>query len=198
MKNIEFRFYNPAVAGTKVTYSLQAKASESLKIFGINLRFFLDGRVFKTAAVDTAILLPAGYKKYNVAHNVMPNLGGLFGIYGPGAYVNGAVECTDGSKAIEVSTSLWTDVLSVSFTLVPGVIGTIFPSLILDKEAISANGGFPPGSNGLTVTELKSYGSGGFITGPTIVSVSHTNWIQHPGTTGPVWGAPTQDEGITL
>lgn len=178
--------------------TLQGKAPVPLKLFGMNLRFFYDSRIFKGYAAGGFLPIPEdGYRVYNF-HNTKDTPAGwaAFGSTGALTYVNGALELLDMGDAINIGED-WTDIMKLRFIPKSPLEGEQCPSFILDKEMIPANGGFLTGSDGITITELTGFDNT-FRTAPTTEYVEHYNWIQNPGTTKAPWGKIIQQECFTV
>lgn len=201
MKNIYFEFQNPVITGTKMLIDIVANSDDPLKLAGINLRFFYDTRLFKpalTTNTDFKLLLLPGYKKYNEFNGNSSTGWAMFGSTGPITYVNTAVELSDPSKAISMHHG-WVKVLQVQLTLKNPLVGDEFcPSFFFDKKfdrnTMTFNGGFFPGSDGLTCSEYLDTHAGEMITAPLIENANTPfNWRQSLVTKAP-WGVQTQTE----
>lgn len=207
MKTLSFQFGNPTISGGALLLDLQASSSESLKIFGINLRFFYDTRIFKPALTTNSnfkIILPSGYRQYNPFNANSPTGWGLFGSTGAITYINTAVELTAPSMAVEVNNNGWTKVLQLKFTPKVPLTGEQCPSFILDKNTYQKpeDEGKEPGgfmnSSGLVCTEYIGSKGGEMLTGPTSIAWLHMNWSQNPAATRYPWGMQTKNDCFTI
>lgn len=210
LKNIIFRFANPVVVNGKILLDIQARANETLTIFGINLRFFYDTRLFKpalTTNTDFKLILEPGYKQYNPFNANSPTGWAMFGSIGPITYINTAVELTTPTKGIIVSGG-WVKVLQ--FQVTPRVplssAGFEWPAFIFDKSTyVKPNPLYPnlqPGgflnSDGITCTEYIKTEGGEMYTAPLTETCVHMNWMQDPVAVKLPWGYAAKTDLFTV
>lgn len=198
MKDIFFRFARPTIVNGKLLLDIEARASSPLKIFGLNLRFFYDTRIFKpalTTNTDFKLILPSGYKQYNPFNANSPTGWAMFGSTGPITYINTAVELTTPAKAVEVGTE-FVNVLQFHVTPKVPLVGEQCPAFIIDKSTyVKPNPMYPdlgPGgflnSEGITCTEYMKTEAGEMYTAATTEYGIHMNWSQDPLATKLPWG----------
>lgn len=193
MKEITFRFSNPVLVAGKLLLDVETKSNEPLKIFGINLRFLYDTRIFKPALTTNTnfkIILPSGYKLGASWNANSPTGWGLFGSTGAITYINTAVELTNPSKAISISD--WTKVLQLQFTPKLPLIGEQCPSFIWDKKPDPRMGGYMTGSDGVTCAEYLGTKNLEMLSGPTLEYPVHMNWTPNWSIKYP-FGSPSRD-----
>ena len=159
------------------------------EIFGILARFFY----------DDADLEFIDFRDFQGGYNVSaPNppiistsaSGGpaLFNFDGPFEYIQAGISKTNpNAPPIYISTSGWTKLFQVCYSIDDPNAGSVnYWSVVWDLEANPANGGFPPGSDGVNMTVVNGSGSA-----PVTEHVSQFNW-EYSGNGTPPYGAPAQ------
>lgn len=191
MKTIHYSFgINSYDSDTrKLVIGLYLSATDALKVFGINFRFFFDSRILQ----NMQILIP-GYREYNRTANQSTNGWKNLGSTGSITYVNTAIEALS-TDVVEISGDK-KQIAELTFDLKQEVSGEVFPALIFDKQMEVLKGGFAfPTQARLLATEIKGTAQDGTIlTGPTYAVCDHLNWAQM-NIKAP-WGVQINEESI--
>lgn len=194
---VTVRFANPSYdCGTQL-YTVDVEMKSSLantEVFGMNIRFFFDDAVLQFHSYS-------GWQGgYGAASPNPPGIstsgpfGANLGFVGGASYFNGGMEkVNSGAPPIYLSTSGWTKLYSVRFTVDAG-----FPSnanfcapLVWDLEQNPANGGYF--NDGVVITVYTSGGN----TGPSTENCNQFNWA-YTGNGTPPYGAPVQQHCIDI
>ncbi len=199
---ITTRFSNPVfdTNTNKLKLSVEFHSdTPNQRLFGMNVRFFYDASVFESGNASTVKFVdfepgygiftgtPASYGTgtMGIAYFHLPTTACT--------YVNGAIQLNSpSSDPIFIQTDEsqpWTRLFSIELTVRSAVSGTIYPSVIWDKETIPNNGGFLPGSDGVTITTVVNP-SGIVTTQSTDEYAQNFNWFATPGALKAPWGNP--------
>jgi len=174
---VQVRFADPVLINGKYILKAQFKGGDSLRLFGINVRFFQDAGIYTNAT--RFINLQPGYTAITpnppiiVTGNAASKI--ICGFTGASTYVNGAIQLTD-PNAPPIYLNDWTTLFQVELT--PKNINTSCPFPVWEKMLDPNLGGFLGGSDGVVITVLQK---GSAISSPVIEKAEQLNWIYGSG-----------------
>lgn len=202
MKQIALRFANPRMVQGFFHIDVEGVASEPMELFGINLRFLYDTRLFKPYSplnTDFKIILEEGYSLSNPFNGNSPTGWAMFGSSGPITYINTAVQLSDTNFALGIGDDpfIWTKILTLQLIPKAPLPLHCCPSFIWDKKTIfdqNNAGGYMGQGDGLTVTESLGVDARGVLrSAPTVEIPNHFNWTPNILATRYPWGAPNSN-----
>ena len=169
---VQVRFADPVLVDGKLILKAQFKGGDSLRLFGINVRFFQDAAIFTNATriltVKPGYALmspnPAIVKTGNAASKV------ICGFIGASTYFNGAIQLTDQTQPA-IFLNDWETLFEVELT--PKNISTSCPYPVWEKMLDPNLGGFLGGSDGVVITVLEPNAT---ISSPCIEKAEQLNW----------------------
>lgn len=206
---ITTRFSNPQYEAStkKLTLNVDFLSdTPDQRIYGMNVRFFYDGAIFEKGNTATV-----RFKDYAPGYGGFSPNPPYFGNSTAGiawfklsstavTYVNGAMALTNvNATPIIISTDIldWTTLFKIELTTKLPLTGEVAPAIIWDKETIPTNGGFIPGSDGVTITTILDP-TGAIKTQPTEEYAQHFNWTPYLGNTVAPWGQPSNQNKFTV
>ena len=180
---ITVRYANPQYNCNTNVYCLDVEFQSNTanqELFGMNVRFFYDDNVlelngFSGFANNYSAVVP------NPPNNSQSTLAfgqSFFTFTGAADYINGAVERTSAGTPLYISTTGWTRIFSICFTVNGNYPSqqNFCPPVVWDLEQNPANGGFFGTSQGVVLTVA----AGGNTSAPATANVDQYNWTYGP------------------
>lgn len=203
LASVSVRLNNPQFEAASRTLSLDVELQSETsneQLFGINVRFFYDAEKLDFQFIDN---LAEGYQilgdlpvaKVGNASSGMA----LFNLERTAAFVNGAVQLMAPVTAVTMQPGSWTKYFRLNFRVPAHWVQSeegFYPSIILDCKGPSL-GGFLPGDGGVVVTLCEQDPSTVVESKPSLVEVSHFNWLDQQQPEYP-YGIPLEETGIDL
>jgi len=192
---ITVRFANPEFVCTTNTYSLDVEFQSSIagkQLYLINVRFYYPDNVLEFVSFGE---YATGYAQLGSVQKSTGNANsgpGMFGFPGPSEYINGSVQ-KSGTPTAYLNPGTWTKLFNASFHVDDTNafnIDSFCPSVIWDLKENPADGGFAPGSGGVTITVINGGGSA-----QATENVVQFNW-QYDGIPGLPYGFPVSTNCI--
>lgn len=174
---VQVRFADPVLVNGKLILKAQFKGGDSLRLFGINIRFFQDAAIYTNAT--RFVNLQPGYAPITpnpptvMTGNAASKI--ICGFTGASTYVNGAIQLTDPTQPA-IYLNDWVTLFEVELT--PKNIATSCPYPVWEKMLDPNQGGFLGGSDGVVITVLQN---GSTQSSPVIEQPIQLNWVYGSG-----------------
>jgi len=196
LPEVTVRFANPVFDCLSGTYCLDVEFNtdtQNEELYGINVRFFFDNDVLSFKEFND---FQGGYGPANPnppdLESLIPGGGqASYGFIGDGLLLNGAVQLGSDLNPIYISTTDWTKLFSVCFTVNPAYYNLMdfCPSIVWDLKA-DGDGGFGVGSDGVVITLVDV--SRDFVSKPVKEQVVQFNW-EYSDVPGIPFGSPVEE-----
>ncbi len=197
---VSVRLANPTYNCLSEQYCLDVEFQADqagIELFGMNIRFFYDDNILELIGFSD---FQGGYGPVAPIPPIISTNGpvgpAFFNFAGPAEFVNGAIQLLDDNGAIMLSTTGWTKIFQICFSIDnPGIDPANFcPPVVWDLEQNPDNGGYLTGDDGVVITIVDP---DPFIqSAPATENVVQFNWA-YSGLGTPPFGGPVQNSCIS-